>query len=99
MYMGDCSAYSPRSGAYRDYEKFPYGSLERVSNPQKSYYAMVQGKQTLQKKNTQTQHTPNWRFGLLCFKYMYILYVHISSATRFLCFFSDSDFFPRIKDD
>lgn len=44
MYMGDCSAYSPRQSMYRDYEKFPYGSLERNSNPQKSYYAMVQGK-------------------------------------------------------
>lgn len=44
MYLGDCSSYSPRSNTYRDYEKFPYGSLERVTNPQKSYYTMVQGK-------------------------------------------------------
>lgn len=43
MYLGDCSVYSYRQ-TYRDYEKFPYGSLERNSNPQKSYYAIVQGK-------------------------------------------------------
>lgn len=43
MYLGDCGSYSPRSNTYRDYEKFPYGSLERVANPQKSYYTIVQG--------------------------------------------------------
>lgn len=42
MYVGDCS-YTPRHSVYRDYERFPYGSLERQSNPQKSYYDKVQG--------------------------------------------------------
>lgn len=42
MYVGDCS-YTPRHSIYRDYERFPYGSLERNSNPQKSYYDKVQG--------------------------------------------------------
>jgi len=43
MYVGDCS-YTPRHSVYRDYERFPYGSLERNSNPQKSYYDKVQEK-------------------------------------------------------
>lgn len=42
MYVGDCS-YTPRHSVFRDYERFPYGSLERNSNPQKSYYDKVQG--------------------------------------------------------
>lgn len=43
MYVGDCS-YTPRHSVFRDYERFPYGSLERNSNPQKSYYEKVQEK-------------------------------------------------------
>jgi len=43
MYVGDCS-YTPRHSVYRDYERFPYGSLERNSSPQKSYYDKVQEK-------------------------------------------------------
>ena len=48
MYLSDCSSYSSRNSVFRDYEKFPYGSLERNANPQKSYYTIVQGMQFIQ---------------------------------------------------
>jgi len=58
MYVGDCS-YTPRHSIYRDYERFPYGSLERNSNPQKSYYDKVQEKlQRDNKKTTKKEDCP-----------------------------------------
>lgn len=45
MYLGDSTYYtSYRQSLFRDYEKFPYGTLEGNSKPQKSHYAKVQGK-------------------------------------------------------
>lgn len=60
MYLGECSSYTPRGSAYRDYEKFPYGSLERVNNPQKSYYTMVQGEvNTIHQRSIETGSVAN----------------------------------------
>lgn len=44
--MGDCTSYaSIRGPHHRDYEKFPYGSLENASgSPVKSAYCIAQGK-------------------------------------------------------
>lgn len=44
--MGDCTSYASIRGPYnRDYEKFPYGSLENASrSPVKSAYCIAQGK-------------------------------------------------------
>lgn len=59
MYLGDLgSSYSPRNNLYRDYEKFPYGSLERVSNPQKSYYTIVQEKLQRARSGKQKESCP-----------------------------------------
>lgn len=43
FYFGDCVPYaSMRSGSYRDFEKFPIGSLEQSSQV-KSAYCIAQG--------------------------------------------------------
>ncbi|XP_063703139.1 uncharacterized protein LOC134832868 [Culicoides brevitarsis] len=45
-YMGDCTSYaSLRSIHHRDYEKYPYGSLENAKvTPMKSAYCLAQEK-------------------------------------------------------
>lgn len=47
FYFGDCVPYTTmRSSSYRDFEKFPIGSLEQSSQV-KSAYCIAQGKNIL----------------------------------------------------
>lgn len=46
LYIGDCAS-TLRSNLYRDYEKYPYGTLEGNCQPRKSYYAALQGKMNI----------------------------------------------------
>lgn len=49
LYIGDCAS-TLRSNLYRDYEKYPYGTLEGNCQPRKSYYATLQEKLEKAKK-------------------------------------------------
>lgn len=60
LYIGDTalSYGTMRSPVYRDYEKFPYGTLEDTKNPtMKDYYSKVQEKcqQMKEKKETKNE--------------------------------------------